>query len=166
MCSVFPACSKAGDTCAQKAHANALLSKAEKSADSLRSLRQLKNPMIAVEVLWNSSPLMNSYENDVSLQGHHDASFGRLALLMKAEKSADCFRFLRLSKNSMMPMNSYGSDVSLHNLHDARFGRPATNGILFPRSFWVLRDAQRGECKRFRTATPNVPNCVLMIVVC
>ena len=114
---------------------------------------------------------MNSYENDVSLQNLHDASFGRPALLSKAEKSADCFRFLRLLKNLMIaveflwnssqPMNSYGSDVSLHNLHDARFGRPATNGILFPRSFWVLRDAQRGECKRFRTATPNVPNCVV-----
>ena len=166
MCSVFPACSKAFDTCAQEAHANALLSKAEKSADSLRSLRLLKNPMIAVEVLWNSSPLMNSYENDVRLQNLHDASIGRPALLMKAEKSADCFRILRLLKNLMIaveflwnssqPMNSYGSDVSLHNLHDARFGRPATNGILFPRSFLGpprcparrMQKVQNGHTKR------------------
>ena len=113
--------------------------------------------MIPVELLWNSSQPMNSYGCDVSLQNLHDASFGRLALLSKAEKSADCFRFLRLLKNPMIaveflwnssqPMNSYGSDVSLQNLHDARFGRPATNDILFPRSFGVLRDAQRGECK-------------------
>ena len=68
--------------------------------------------MIAVEVLWNSSPLMNSYENDVSLQGHHDASFGRLALLMKAEKSADCFRILRLLKNLMIAVDFYGIPVS------------------------------------------------------
>ena len=128
--------------------------------------------MIAVELLWNFSPLMNSYGNDVCLPNLHDASFGRPALLAKADKSADCFRFLRQWKNSMLSveflwnssplLNPYGNDVSLQNLHDARFGRPATNDILFPRSFGVLRDAQRGECKMFRAVTPNVPICVVV----